>query len=171
MEKERLSMGDILVPEEGGIRGRGTFPSQSPHTCPLPHTPGLSVTPKPSSGPGFSVTEVPRVWGPNCIFQTFTSTSRKNFLPLITFWLFLLKKNRTSSRQHQQDRLGPRCRHHLPCLSLPNPSMCAEAPGCLPPRRSGPAGKPERSHVQHPRGPCTACGTQGAWNPWSCCPQ
>ena len=62
MEKARLSMGDILVPEERGIRGRGTFLSQSLHTCPVPHTPGLSVTPKPSSGPGFSVTDVPRVW-------------------------------------------------------------------------------------------------------------
>ena len=73
MEKARLSMGDILVPEERGIRGRGTFLSQSLHTCPVPHTPGLSVTPKPSSGPGFSVTDVPRVWGPSCIFHIFTS--------------------------------------------------------------------------------------------------
>lgn len=163
-------MGEILVPEVGGIRGRGTFPSQSLHTCPVPHTPGLSVTPKPNSGPGFSVTDVPRVWGPNCIFQTFTYTGRKKFLPLIMFWLFLLKKQDPLMAAPAGQAWPPL--QAPPCPSLtPPPFTCAEAPWCLPPRRSGPAEKPERSHVQQPRGPYTACGTQGGWNPWSCCPQ
>ena len=137
MDNARLSMGDILVPEEGGIRGRGTFPSQSPHTCPLPHTPGLSVTPKPSSGPRFSVTEVPRVWGPNCIFQTFTSTSRKNFLPLITFWLFLLKKtgppHGSTSRTGLAPTAGTTCpvsrSPTLPCVLRPLGVYPLGAPG------------------------------------------
>lgn len=119
MEKAGLSMGEILVPKVGGIRGRGTFPSQSLHTCPVPHNPGLSVTPKPNSGPGFSVTDVPRVWGPNCIFQTFAYTGRKKFLPLIMFWLFLLKKTGPPHGSTSRTGLAPAAGTTLPFSRSP----------------------------------------------------